>query len=63
MGAPRGFMKQRPKWGAVLCAPNDSHVVEKRVCFNEKNARLQCVQWAKQFPDHLTRHFSLGPQE
>lgn len=53
--------KTTPKYGAVLLAPDNSHVVEKMVCFNEKNARLQCKQWKRRRPDHIARIMSLLP--
>lgn len=59
----RGEMKTAARWGVTLCAPDDSHVVERMVCFNERNARRQGVQWKQRKPDHVVRVFSLRPRD
>ena len=52
-------MRTTTCWGVTLCAPDDTHVVEKMVCYNERNALRQGRQWKRQHPDHLVRVFSL----
>ena len=54
-------MRTTTRWGVTLCAPGDTHVVDRMVCYNERNARRQGRQWKKHKPDHVVRVVSLLP--
>ena len=53
--------REPTRWGVTLCAPGDTHVVDRMVCYNEKNARLRAKQWKRRRPDHIARIMSLLP--
>ena len=44
-----------------MCAPDDSRVLEKAVCYNEKSAVLRGRGWKRRNPERIVRAFSLLP--
>lgn len=49
------------KWGVVMSSPNDLRVLEKMVCFNERNAIKRGRDWKRRNPANVVRTFSLMP--
>lgn len=54
-------MKVLPKWGVVRCAPDNSRIFDKLVCYNERNALIRGRDWKRRYPDQLVRVVSLLP--